>query len=160
MWHQLWLNRWVKLAILHQINISITFLLRWYVGPNLEQYSGHFYTLPWEGSSRCHPSDEEAGNNTVLLHTWWSTVLVWCEFLVNRILVPDRTTGLAGCTKGNYVWPGRIIPLSETLTMLGVHLQLQSMWAFLRPTRNALWCMHLIPLLPACLCTSTQTTNQ
>jgi len=73
MWHQLWLNRWVKLAIVHLINTAITFWLRWYVGPDLEQYSGHFYTLPWEGSCWCYPSYEEAGNNTgsLPLHGVW-----------------------------------------------------------------------------------------
>ena len=72
-WHQLWLNRWVKLQILRPINKAITFSLRWYVGPNLEQYFGHFYTLPWEGSCWCYPSDEEAGNNTgsLPLHGVW-----------------------------------------------------------------------------------------
>jgi hypothetical protein len=140
MWHQLWLNRWVKLAIVHRINTAITFWLRWYVGPNLEQYSGHFYTLRWEGSSRCHPSDEEAGNNIGSLHTRWSTVLVWIEFVENRILVPVRTTGLVDSTNGNYAWPGRIVPLSKILTLLGIHSLLQSLWAFLRPIRNTLWC--------------------
>jgi len=64
-------------------------------------------------------------------------VLVGSEFVENRILVPGRTRGLADSTKGK----GRIIPLSKTLAILGVHSLLQSLWAFLRPTTNALWCM-------------------
>ena len=100
MWRHLWLNRWVKLAILHWTNTAITFSLRWYVGPNLEQYSGYFYTLPWEGSCWCYPSDEEAGNNTgsLPLHGVWHC-LEWKLSARSSVSYSELYWAILSCTE-------------------------------------------------------------